>query len=118
MPSVIILPQNENLVEKLRAKLAQYERRLAISQARTNLDSRYRAPEQLMGSDKIDSKYKIAVLQRVLETGSVDTSILRRELLAEEGEMFNETVFDNACCVIKNYCAGTVERNVGGTGLE
>jgi hypothetical protein len=92
----IELPKDPERTEKLRNKLEEYKGR----------------------DEKKDRtlKYKIAVLEKVLQDGNVNVQDLSRELSAKGGQ-FNEQAFESACYIIKNYCDAGGEGNLGGTGL-
>ena len=101
---VIHLPSDEKRVNQLKKKLVEYEQRF--------LKNQYKAPEQLM-----DTICKIAVLGTLLQDGKVTTWELSRELTATYGEGFSVSRFQNACTVIKDYCATGGKNVPGGTGL-
>lgn len=101
---VIKLPENPEMVERLRAKLEEYRRRLS--------DDQYKAPYAQQ-----DTIYKIAILEKLLEDGVVDTWDLSRELGDKYG-WFDVPAFESACGVIDNYAKNWGIGNIGGTGFK
>jgi len=105
---IMKLPEDKTIVIALRDKLAEYRKRLE-KQKEKDL---YKAPEFFT-----DMNYKIAVLDRLLTTGEVNTYELSRELnLMYKG--FDSSVFNNACAVIEDYILTGGKKVSGGTGLK
>lgn len=100
---VIILPTDETRKQQLHNKLVEYRKRLHP----------YRAPESQM-----DLVCKIAVLERLLNNGQVNTWELSREMVAKYGPGFNTDDFNNACAVIGDYCETGGQNVRGGAGLS
>jgi len=103
---VILLPTDERIVDALIRKRDEYFGRVALED---HGGWEYRAPEQKSHS----VRYKLFVLDRLLETGSVATHDLCRELHARYGYVTDE--FGKAAAVIDNYTKG--KPVTGGTGL-
>ncbi len=115
----IELPTDPELILKLRNKLEEYKSRLAKHKERRKEFSEndpYKSPDQTF-SIIADAHYKIAVLEAVLQGGSVDTQKLSDEL-AKKDETFSPSHFENACAVIDGYCKGETNQFRGGTGLK
>jgi hypothetical protein len=85
----------------LKAKLDEYRKRLETMKS---------PPAQL------DTRYKIAVLEPLLESGVVDRAQVGEALHAAFGEV-NESLLDNAWSVIDDYARHGGLGLVGGTGL-
>lgn len=103
----IILPERRR--KQLELKLDEYKARLVERESASN-------PEEQL---KPDSKliYKIFVLDRLLQDGSVKLNSLSLELKKELGNSFNKNLFTRACIVIQDYCETGGENIYGGTGL-
>lgn len=95
-------PTDPARLEQLRRKLDEY----------TNRYNLYRAPELQM-----HTICKIAVLERLLQKGSVDVTELAIELSGKFGSGFNSAAFENACEVIEDYATTGGAKTVRGTGL-
>lgn len=95
----ITLPDNKDLVNKLRRKLVEYQSRM-----------------QKPGYSKSDAQHKVAVLEAVLEKGRVEAEELRTQLRKES--WFDETDSERAVYVISDYCTTGGGRVSGGTGLR
>jgi hypothetical protein len=99
--SVIIqLPENQELVGKLQAKLVEYKARLkeeSLALAAKEIPPVERPPFTTA------TRYKILVLSELLEAGSVNVDRLKRDIEKDEGSLV-EHDFDNAWRVIKDYC--------------
>jgi len=104
----IKFPEDINIVKALQGKLAEYKERLG-AQMKKDL---YKAPELFT-----DTNYKIAVLEKLLTDGEVDTHELSRELNEQYGG-FSVEDFDNACAVIEDYAKTGGKEVTGGTGLK
>ncbi len=92
---------NQDTVEKLRAKLEQYESRKADGNERT----------------LVDTAFKTTVLSVLLENGEVLREALKEQLFKQYGRSpENEILFANAFAVIKNYVeqGGGAVRGGGG----
>lgn len=99
----ITLPDDHPRKEQLERKLEEYRGRLKPSES----------PESQMLTI-----CQISILEKLLGNNEVITSDLSQELIKEYGELFNLTLFNNACNVIIDYC-NTGGQNVwGGTGLN
>lgn len=100
---IIILPKNDLLIQQLRFKLEEYQKRY----------NPYHAPELQM-----DTICKIQVLERLLRDGSVNTYELSKELYDIYGSSLNGNSFNSACAVINDYCVTGGKQTNGGTGLS
>ncbi len=103
--TVIRLSEDAEQVERLRQKLAQYEKQLREPPSG---DIMYSAPERFMAESAL-VRYRIEILTRLLSRGSVDTLALSHELQEEEsaeGGILNEEVFQTSCTIIDGYCKG------------
>lgn len=109
----IELPSDIETIRKLQKKLREYKTRL--EEEKGQKIKTHTAPEQDFVA-LADTHYKIAVLEKLLLEGSVNTYELSRELNEADG-MFDASAFDNACGVIEDYVETGGERNVGGTGF-
>ncbi len=67
--------------------------------------------------DHTETTYKIAVLNRLLNAGSVNPVALATELAADPTKHFDHAHFYNAVAVIASYCKDGGETAIGGTGL-
>ena len=98
-PPIIRIAEDREIIAH---KLEEYKGRL----------DKFKAPEA-----QFDAIYKIAIAEKLLEKGEVNTFDLSRELADKYGSV-NANLFDNACKVIEDYIK-TGGRNVhGGTGLS
>ncbi|HOX10819.1 MAG TPA: hypothetical protein P5323_04025 [Candidatus Moranbacteria bacterium] len=104
----IKFPENINIVKALQGKLAEYKERLGAQMK----EDPYKAPELFT-----DTNYKIAVLEKLLTDGEVNTHELSRELNEKYGG-FSVGDFDNACAVIEDYTKTGGKEVAGGTGLK
>ena len=95
---VIRLTENREAIEK---KLDEYKSRYDTS----------KAPEQ-----QYDTIYKIAVAQKLVDEGQVDTYALSNELAAKFGPL-DIRLFNTACAVMADYIQTGGQNNRGGTGL-
>lgn len=98
-PNLLTLP-NERTSE-LRDKLKEYQTRRE--------KSAYLAPEFVKFPR---NTYKIALLERLLERGSLDPHEVAREL--RQAHDFDEKKFQEALAVITSYCITEPERPVSG----
>lgn len=96
---IIRITENREVIER---KLAEYSQRL----------DQYMAPET-----QLDTIYKIAIAQRLVETGEVNTHDLSLELKEKYGNI-DVAVFDNACGVLADYITTGGKHTTGGTGLH
>lgn len=108
----IELPKDAEVVKRLQNKLKDYKQRLA--EEKKKIDP-YKAPEQVFHI-LADTNYKIAVLEKVLLEGEVNTFELSRELNSQDGQ-FDSGAFNNACGVIEDYCSTGGKNTRGGTGF-
>jgi hypothetical protein len=90
--------------EILQRKLDEYKSRLT--------DPRF----QTSGA-QVDTIYKIAIAQKLIETGEVDKDTLAIELQEKHGHL-DKDFFDNAWGVIADYVSRGGTGNIGGTGLR
>lgn len=109
----IELPQDVEIVHKMQAKLLEYRERLKSETLGIGPQT---SPEQafLMTAD---TRYKIAVLERLLLDGKVGTQQLARELNGKDGPLFDPQIFENACRVVEDYVETGGKRTTGGTGF-
>ncbi|MBX4200912.1 hypothetical protein KW786_02165 [Candidatus Parcubacteria bacterium] len=108
----------EELLRDLVAKLGEYRRRLAGDEKRRaeySKENPYKSPQETF-SIIAETRYKLAVLESVLDNGSVDTHALARELEKQDGVFIAEK-FQKACVVIDAYCKGQADQVGGGTGF-
>ena len=108
----IELPKDPEIVQKLQSKLKEYKQRL--EEKKLKMDE-WAAPEQVFPM-LVGTKYKIAVLEKVLKDGEIKTFKLSRELEEQDGQ-FDKHAFNNACTVIEDYCKTGGKNIRGGTGL-
>lgn len=94
---------------RLRAKLDEYKERLNKKQK----VKPYGAPETQLDFDTI---YKIAITQKLVDDGEVNTHDLSRSLVAQY-QTFNSELFNEACAVIQDYITTGGRNVIGGTGL-
>ena len=104
----LTMPKDPALVTKLEDKLLDYRTRLDTLRE----ENPFKAPESFT-----DTNYKIAVLERLLAEGEVDTQQLSRELNEKYGGL-DVKVFNNACAVINDYTETGGDSVRGGTGLR
>lgn len=100
---IIVLSEDETRKKQLQNKLKEYRGRM----------DRYQAPELQMGVI-----CKIAVLERLLRDGQVNTWDLSREMADIYGSGFRTREFNVACMVIEDYCKTGGMNLSGGTGLH
>ena len=108
----IELPRNFKTIERLQDKLKDYKQRLESKKDKVDP---YKAPEQTFRVFA-GTKYKIAVVEKLLLEGNVDTHQLSLELGEKDGQ-FDKQAFENACSVIKDYVTTGGKRVTGGTGF-
>lgn len=110
---VLTLPEDEKLVKRLEAKLAEYKTRMEEIQD-------FRHPEfayKISPSFK-DAFCKFTVLGRLLDCKKVNTFELALEIAARfENVEFDVDSFNNACGVIAAYSGQSDQEPQGGTGL-
>ena len=104
----INLPEDQNIVKALQNKLVEYKERLVTQMKQEP----YKAPELFA-----DTNYKIAVLEKLLVEGKVNTYELSRQLKEKYGGV-DVASFDNACAVIEDYAKTGGKEVRGGTGLK
>jgi hypothetical protein len=103
----IQFPEDLQTVRALQKKLQEYKERLGEEMK----NDPYKTPEMFT-----DTTYKIAVLEKLLLQGEVDTHALSREIHEKFGNL-NTSDFDNACSVIEDYAKTSGKHTTGGTGL-
>lgn len=108
----IEFPNDPEIVEKLRDKLEEYKSRLESEEE----ENKFQPPE-ISKPKTADIRYKIAVLEKVLD-GSADTHSIARELQEQDGGFFDKATFENACGVIESYSRSGGKEVKGGTGLS
>lgn len=96
----LTLPEDQVRQAQLRKKLDEYEFRLKVPLY-----------------DYVQTSYKIAVLQKLLDEGVVEPVALAAELSANPAKHFDVGAFYNAFTVIENYCRTGGASAIGGTGL-
>ncbi|KKQ80601.1 MAG: hypothetical protein UT02_C0005G0012 [Parcubacteria group bacterium GW2011_GWC2_38_7] len=111
----ITLPNDPGLQARLEAKLAEYKTRVEPERAKAikegiNIES-------MIARFITRTTYKIEVLTRLLETGTVDVEALRKEISERDGDIYVEKEFDTACAVMNDYCENGGRNTVGGTGF-
>ncbi|MFA6136297.1 MAG: hypothetical protein WC705_03005 [Candidatus Paceibacterota bacterium] len=104
---IIELPDDQELRQVLENKLAEYNERLKKNP--------YLSPES---PEILDTKHKIAVLEKLLKDGSVNTYNFSKELSEARDFVFDASFFNNACAVIEDYVKTGGRRTRGGTGLN
>lgn len=104
----IILPGDAVIVRALQDKLEEYKQRL-ISRRQKDF---YKAPELFT-----DTNYKIAILEKLLLDGEVDTYAISKKLMQIYG-FVDASTFENACRVIEEYAKDGGRSVRGGTGLK
>jgi len=87
--------------EPLAAKLEEYKSRY----------QKYMAPE-----GQLDTIYKIAITQELVETGEAKKEELRQALIAQHGHI-DKTLFESAWYVLYDYITTAGRTVIGGTGL-
>ncbi len=98
---VVTLDLNDDaLVARLKAKVEEYKDRLEHQ-------SPYKAPEQYTGT-----RYKLRILEGLLQNGMLDTWELSRQIAAE-GPIYGRK-FNNACAVVEDYILHAGANNTGG----
>lgn len=117
-PKIELSQDPENLA-RLQTKLKDYKRRLTVQESQYVPDH----DDMLVDGESIkklrltaDTRYKIAVLEKLLLNGSVDKDQLYKELINND-KTFDQSSYDNAFGVIEDYVVTGGERVVGGTGL-
>ena len=100
--TILTLPEDPQLRAQLAAKLLEYQGRYKP----------YQAPESQM-----DTICKLAVLGRLMDTGSVDTWALSLQLHERYGSGFEASWFNNAVSVIRVYIGDSTEPIFYGSGL-
>ena len=108
---IIELPVDPQTVEKLRRKLAEYKDRLE----QFKKDNIHKHPELVL-LETTDTRYKIAVLEKVIE-GNGDAWTIGREIDKQDGNL-DLLVFQNACGVIEDYCKTGGNKTIRSTGLK
>ncbi len=112
----IVLPEDARLKAKLERKLEEYRGRM--SKIKEEGDNKFKHPEllfQINGSYR-GACYKASILERLLETGEVNTWDISKELATEYGT-FDVQRFNNAAGVIDDYCTTGGKNCSGGTGF-
>ena len=104
----IKFPENIETVKALQDKLAEYKNRLKLQRE----EKPFKAPESFT-----DTNYKIAILERLLLEGEVDTHDLSRELHKKD-KFVDATHFENACAVINDYVKTGGKHVRGGSGIR
>lgn len=94
---VIKLPDQPEIKRRLDGKLNEYKKRLE----RTVEEGRYHHPAQRRAEQR-DTRYKIDILERLLEDGQVKTWDHSQEINRRDGE-FDFDVYNNAAAVILSY---------------
>ena len=114
---ILRLPTGEHRIRQLEAKKAEYEERLAEQEAREPF-----APRDLAQSP--DTRMKLAIVSRLLEAGEVPTWAFSIEFASQNeglvvllGPEGFEAQWNNAACVIEDYCITRGAEVTGGTGL-
>lgn len=98
---VIVLPTNKARRQQLLGKLEEYRGRMSDWH-----------PEL-----KMDTIYKIVVLETLLRDGQVYVEDLEFKMTNRYGAGFDSHAFDNACGVIRDYCETGGQNAFGGTGF-
>lgn len=94
-PQTIALPADPQKVAILERQLRMYQWRLQASE---------RLILVLPGMVAV-TRYKAAIAERLLKRGCVEPEKLAVALLEREGDAFDAMIFENACRVIRSYCA-------------
>ncbi len=108
----IEFPKNLETAMKLRLKLSEYMDRLD----RDKESNKFQPPE-ISNPRTADTRYKIAVLEKVLY-GVADTNSIAKELQEQDLGYFDKQIFENACAVVKSYCTDGGKSVERGTGLQ
>jgi hypothetical protein len=110
---MITLPENEDLVKRLKVKISHYEARMKKTIA--DEDIKWKAPEVIQ-SILADSLYKKTIIEKLLGDGKVNTHELSKEIVETHGSFFPAD-FDRACSVVNDYCETGGENCYGGDGF-
>ena len=102
----IILPEDEDIVSRLRKKLEEYQRRL-------NDNFPGKDPYDIIKIKK-DASYKSEILKVLLEKGRVNTHEISMQIHKKDGYL-DADLFDIAAGVIDNYCNRGGMDCIGGT---
>ena len=108
---IIKLAQNMESVLRLQKKLKDYRARIQREMAAIDA---YKAPEQVFEM-LAGTGYKIAVVEKLLLEGEVNTHELSRELLEKHGKIDAEN-FNIACAVVDDYMKTGGKNVTGGSG--
>jgi len=108
----IFLSKDRKIIEKLENKLLDYRQRLKKYEKMVDLNKSPEENFQIIG----DTNYKIAVLEKLLREGFVDTHELAREINKKD-DFFDSVIFNRACRVINDYSQTGGKNNYGGTGF-
>lgn len=110
----IVLPEDKAKRKALEDKLIEYKGRLS----RFKEDRPYVSPELAarIRESYIDSLCKVAITERLLERGEVDTRELFEELKEREGPILLSDYY-SAVNVIADYCETGGRKTIGGTGF-
>lgn len=96
----LTLPEDPVRQAQLRKKLDEYQFRLKVPLY-----------------DYVQTTYKIVVLQKLFDEGSIDPVAVAAELSANPLKHFDIGAFYDAFTVIENYCLTGGASAIGGTGL-
>lgn len=112
--SVIVLPKEMSRREVLEEKLEEYKGRLNDLRKRNF----YTPPESFkkLVNQSSSVRYKIALIERLFETGEINTYDFSLEL-NEKDDFFNRVMYDKAAGVIDDYCRTGGENVYRGTGF-
>jgi len=104
---IINLPQNKNIKNALERKLSEYKGRL----------SKFEEVPLTENSDEVqtDSVYKIAIIEELFKEGKVDYAEMQNCLKEKYG--FLTYRYNEAFCVIDDYCKTGGQNTFGGTGF-
>lgn len=116
----IKLPEDKELVGKLKRKRSEYAGRL--EQINSYIPIKNEKQSRMFYNDSKDY-YKLAILSEVLDFGKIEMSNLSLEIFNEEKELFGKEIFNlesfnNACEIINDYCVTGGKNVFGGTGLK
>ena len=100
---IIKLPKDSNTREKLERKLEQYRDRI----------DNYPDMERVI----LDSRYKIAIVEELLDKGKVKEHPLAKQIQREYGSI-DEIAFDSAYTVIEDYCKTGGKHVMLGSGFR
>jgi len=100
-PVLVLAEDDQDKRERFEKKLAEYKKRLEGT-----FDER----------TVMDIKYKITLVEELLEKGEVNTWELSRKI-AKEDKRIDADAFQNACGVIHDYCLTGGQKTCGGTGF-